>query len=236
MRKTTVQVASATIILMAGMSLPVQAEASDWYVSGSVGYSDPTSKAFDDGTNGPGTPKSSIDSDTRYRIAIGRQILPSLKVELEYSTARYNTDAARTSGTGVRAPDTIGIDANLDVDLLSLNLAYEFHNESKFTPFLKGGVGSTFYDIDGDLFVSSFGGSTFGGALPASFPYSGDGSEFAYFIGAGVDFELSDSLDITLEYRYSDLGEVATDYDSAGDRIQTDLKTNDVQLGLRYSF
>ena len=236
MRNTVFRVASATILLMAGVSLPTQAETSDWYVSGRIGYSDPTSKAFDDGTNGPGTPKSSIDSDTRYSVAIGRQILPSLKVELEYSTASYDTDTARTSGTGIRVPDTIGIDANLDVDLLSLNIAYEFINESKITPFLKAGVGSTFYDIDADLFVSSFGGNTFGGALPASFPYSGDGSEFTYFIGAGMDLELSDSLDLTLEYRYSDLGEVATDYDSAGDRIQTDLKTNDVQLGLRYSF
>ena len=236
MLKNVFQVASATTILIVGFNLPVQAEAGDWYVSGSIGYSDPTSKVFDDGTNGPGTPKSTIDSDTRYRIAVGRQLLPSLKVELEYSVASYDTDPSRTLGTGVRTPDSIGIDANLDVDLLSLNVAYEFINESKFTPFLKGGVGSTFYDIEGDLFVGSFGGSTFGGALPASFAYSGDGSEFAYFIGAGIDFELSDLLDITFEYRYSDLGEVAADYDSAGDRIQTDLKTNDVQIGLRYSF
>ena len=141
MYKTIFQVASVTITLLTVMSFPTQVQAGEWYVSGSIGYSDPTSKAFDDGTNGPGTPKSSIDSDTRYRIAIGRQILPSLKVELEYSTASYKTDAARTSGTGVRGPDTIGIDANLDVDLLSLNVAYEFINESKFTPFLKSGYG-----------------------------------------------------------------------------------------------
>jgi opacity protein-like surface antigen len=236
MKKYMFQAMVTTTILLGGLSLPVHAEVGDWYVSGSSGYSEPTSKIFDDGTNGSGTPKSVIDSDAGYRITVGKQLLPSLKMELEYSTASYDTNPMRTSGTGARSPDIIGINANLDVDLLSLNVAYEFNNASKFTPFLKGGVGLTFYDIDGDLFVGSFGGNTFGGALPASFAYSGDGSEFAYFVGAGVDFELSDSLDIIVEYRYSDLGEVATDFDSAGDRIQTDLKTNDVHIGFRYSF
>ena len=236
MYKRTLPTAAALFALMTGLASPVSAETGSWYVTGNLGVSDPTSKAFDDGTNGPGTPKSAIDSDSRFEIAVGRQILPSLKVEIAYSFASYDTDPSRKSGTGVRAPDKIGINGNLDVDLLSLNAAYEFLNPSKFTPFLKAGIGTTFYDIEGDLFVSSFAGSTFGGALPASFAYSGDGNEFAYFVGAGVDYELSESLDIILSYRYLDLGEVATDHDSAGDRIQTDLKTNELQLGLRYSF
>lgn len=213
-----------------------QAHAADWYIAASAGYSDPSSKVFNDGTNGEGTSKSTIESDTRYGIALGLEVLPDLKVELEYSVASYATDASRTLGTETRALDNFGIDASLDVDLLTLNVSYEFKNTSQFTPFIKGGVGSSFYDASGDLFVGSFGGSDFGGFLPRTFEYEGDGSEFAYFIGAGVAMEISNQVTLTLEYRYSDLGEVATSYDENGDRLQTNLDTNDIQLGLRFSF
>jgi opacity protein-like surface antigen len=222
--------------MMSVMASGSSAYAGDWYISANVGHSDPTSTVFNDGTNGAGNPESSIESDVRYGAAIGLEILPALKLELEYSKASYNTDATRASGTGGRALDTFGTNAQLDVDLVMLNASYEFVNSSKFTPYLKGGVGSTIYDIDGGLFVSSSGGNTFGGFLPATFQYDGDGSEFAYFAGAGVAMELSEKIDITLEYRYSDLGEVATDFDDNGDRLQTDLKTNDIRAGIRYNF
>lgn len=213
-----------------------QAHAADWYISANAAYSDPSSTVFNDGTNGPGTPKSSIDSDMRYGIAVGLEVLPDLKIELEYSLASYDTDANRALGNDTRALDSFGIDANLDVDLLTLNVSYEFQNTSQFTPFIKGGVGSSFYDATGDLFVGSFGGSDFEGFLPRTFEYEGDGSEFAYFVSAGVAMEISNQVEITLEYRYNDLGEVATGYDENGDRLQTNLDTNDIQLGLRYSF
>ncbi|XPF95982.1 outer membrane protein [Colwellia sp. RE-S-Sl-9] len=222
--------------LLTTAAISSQAHAGDWYISANAGYSDPSSKVFNDGTNGPGTPKSSIDSDMRYGIAVGFEVLPALKVELEYSLASYDTDANLALGNDSRALDNFAIDANLDVDLLTLNVSYEFKNTSQFTPFIKGGVGSSFYDASGDLFVGSFGGSDFGGFLPRTFEYEGDGNEFAYFVGAGVAMEVSNQVEVTLEYRYSDLGEVATGYDENGDRLQTNLDTNDIQLGLRYSF
>lgn len=225
---------SATSLL--GMTISSHAYAGDWYIAANVAHSDSSSKVFNDGANGAGNPQSSIDSDLRYSLAAGVEVLPALKVELEYSLASYNTDDTRASGTSGRALDTFGTDAKLDIDTLTLNAAYEFANSSKFTPFLKGGVGSTFYDAEGDLFVSSSGGNTFGGFLPATFTYEGDGNDFTYFVGAGVAMGLSDQIDMTLEYRYSDLGQVATEFDANGDRLQTNMKTNNIQVGLRYNF
>ena len=225
-----------TAALLAVIATSSQAYASDWYVSGSVSHSDSSSDVFNDGANGAGNPRVSIDSDTRVGIAVGLAVSPALKVELEYSTASYNTDASRASGTDGRALDEFGTDAELDVDLLTLNASYEFANTSKFTPYVKGGIGSTFYDMKGDLYVSSNGGDTFGGFLPATFSYDGDGSEFAYFVGAGVSMDVSKQLALTLEYRYTDLGEVATGYDENGDRLQTDMETNNIQAGVTYRF
>lgn len=226
----------ASAVSLAVTLVPLQAHAGDWYISGNVAHTDSSDKVFNDGTNGAGNPKSSIDSDVRYSVAAGLEVLPALKIELEYSVASYDTDNSRAAGSASRALDTFGTDATLDVDTLTLNAAYEFANSSKLTPFLKGGVGSTFYDVKGDLFVSSNGGNTFGGFLPATFSYDGDGNEFTYFLGAGIAAAVSDEIDVTLEYRYSDLGEVATGFDENGDRLQTDMQTNNIQIGLRYNF
>lgn len=232
-KKTLITALNFTFIGVASINA---AYAGDWYVSANAAYSDPSSKLFDDGTNGAGTSKSDIDSATRFGALVGFEVTSAFNVELEYSIAGYDSDTSKTLGTGSRELDTFGLDFGLDVNLLTINASYEFENDSKFTPFVKGGLGMTFYDIKGDFYVSSNGGNTFAGFLPASFAYEGDGSEFAYFLGAGVSYELSDNTDLTLEYRYVDLGEVATDYDTAGDRIQSDLQTSDIQIGLRYYF
>lgn len=233
---TNKQLMLTTAALLVGTVASSQTYALDWYISGSASHSNPSSKVFNDGANGAGNPQVEINSDTKIGFAIGLEISPALKVELEYSRAKYGTDTSRSLGTDGRALDQFSTDADLDVDLLTLNASYEFANTSKFTPYLKGGIGSTSYDMKGDLYVGSNGGDTFGGFLPATFTYEGDGSEFAYFVGAGVSMEVSKQLALTLEYRYADLGEIATEYDDNGDRLQTDMKTNNIQAGVTYSF
>lgn len=51
-----------------------------------------------------------------------------------------------------------------------------------------------------------------------------------YNIGAGVDYAMTDSLVMRVEYRYSDFGKIKEHGDSF------DLKTHDVRLGLAYKF
>lgn len=210
--------------------------AQGWYLSVNGALSDTDSDAFNDGTNGAGNPASSIDSTTRYGLSLGRALSKAVKLELEYSVASYETDPARAPGSGIRAADTFGITSDLDVDLLTLNASYEFRSESAFRPFVKVGAGTTFFDASADLFVSSFAGDDFGGFLPTTFSYAGDGSEFAYLAALGFAVELNDALDITAEYRFADLGRVATEFDENGDRIQTQLETQNVQIGLRFKF
>lgn len=224
------------VCAIAAFGFAPASQAEGWYVSANAAYSDSSSEAWNDGANGAGNPRVDIESDTRFGIAFGKELLPGFKMELEYALGTYDTDTGRRSGSGLRAADSFAISADLDVDLLTLGASYEFRNATAFTPFVKVGLGSTFYDMDADLFVSSFAGNTFGGALPATFSYSGSGEDFAYYLGVGTGFELGEAFELTIEYRYADLGEVATDYDTNGDRIKTDLETNNVQVGLRYTF
>lgn len=226
----------AHFFLIAALLTSSQAFAEGLYVSGSVGYSDASGEIFNDGENGAGNPKIGIDSDVRYGIALGYELLPSFNLELEYSMASYSTDPGLQSGSDTRALDDFSIKADVDIDLLTLNASYGFENSSVFTPYIEAGLGTSFYDVDGDLFVGSFMGTDGGGFLPATFNYKGDGSEFVYFVGAGVEWEITEKIDLTLAYRYSDLGQVSTDYDINGDRLQADLKTSDLKLGVKFNF
>ena len=54
--------------------------------------------------------------------------------------------------------------------------------------------------------------------------------DWGYNIGAGVAYGLNDNVDLTLGYRYEDLGKIK-DYDS-----KTTFKNHKVSLGLRYTF
>jgi opacity protein-like surface antigen len=228
-QKLTLIVATAALSVA---SLPTYAEG--WYLSVNAGHTESSSEVYNDGTNGAGTPKSDIESDAIVGLAVGFEISPAFHLELEYSTASYNTDSSRSLGSDTRALDEFSIDAKIDADILMLNASYQFENSSKFTPYIKGGVGYTFYDIKGDLYVGSFGGTTAGGLLPATFSYTGDGNEFSYFAGLGVSMALSEKVALGLEYRHSYLGNIATDYDANGDRLQTDMTTNNILLSLSY--
>lgn len=216
--------------------LAAPANAADWYVSGSLGFSNPSSTVFNDGTNGGGNPKVDIDNTTKMTAAVGLAFTPNFRTELEFSQANYKTDESLQSGSGARAPDTFATDANFKVRALMVNAIYDFQTDTGFSPYIRAGVGKSFYDMDGGLFVSSSGGNTFGGFLPATFGYEGSGSDFAFQIGLGTSFALLDNADLTVEYRYSDLGSVATGYDVNGDRLQTDLKSHELLLGVRYTF
>lgn len=231
MNKTPLAAATAL-----GMIVAAPVWAADWYVSGGLGLSNPSSTVFNDGTNGAGNPKVDINNAGRLNAAVGVAVTPALRFELEYSRATYGTDDSLQSGSGARAVDRFATDAEIKTQSLMLNAIYQFDTQSGLRPFVRAGVGRNRYDMEGGLYVSSAGGNTFGGFLPATFDYSGSGSNFAWQLGLGAAFAVSDTTDLTLEYRYSDFGSVATGYDANGDRLQTDLKASELFVGVRFTF
>lgn len=236
MSKVKLLSVAATLTMGLMVSINALAETGDWYVSASLGYIDSSATVFNDGTNGAGNPEADLENDTVVSFAVGKFITDAFKVELAYSEVNFDTNAGLQSGSGIRALDQFGIDAQLDSQFVSLNASYLFLVDKKINPYLKAGLGVNSFEASGDLYVSSFGGNTFGGFLPATFTYSGDDTETGYFLGAGISTGLTDSLDLLIEYRYSDLGELATDFDSNGDRLKTDLETESLGITLEYSF
>lgn len=210
--------------------------AEGFYLSAGISHTDTNDKIFNDGMNGAGNPKISLDSDIRYGLAIGYEIKPAFNLELEYSKASYDSISDIEPGSGNRSQDEFSIDSTIDADMLTMNVSYGFENSSAFTPYVEAGLGSTFYNIEGDLFVSGFMGTDAGGFLPATFSYKGKGTEFTYFVGLGVAWQLAEKTDLTLSYRHSDLGQISSKYDQNGDRLQAEMKTNDIRLGLKLHY
>lgn len=114
-------------------------------------------------------------------------------------------------GKALRAEAALGYDTaevgNLDVDLWSLfaNLYYDFNMDGRFTPYVVGGLGYSTVKVE---------------------DFSSEGS-FAGQLGAGVGFNLLESLVIDLRYRYIMSEEYLNSFN---------FNAHQVGLGLRYHF
>lgn len=62
-------------------------------------------------------------------------------------------------------------------------------------------------------------------------------SNFAWNVGAGVEYKLTPCLIMDLGYRYSDLGQARVQYrEGFTGKTKADMRSHDVKLGLRYYF
>jgi len=206
-------VAIPTFLLsVAFMSQPGHAE---WYISGNVGAvfvndsdisgSDPTIPASIDGE---------IEFDTGFGIngAVGYGIgNVRLEGELSYRTA----DMDKLSGTATIGSLTLSGSGDVSGDVTSLglmaNVWYDIETGTKWVPFIGAGIGLANVDaeIEGE---------------------SEDDTVFAYQVGAGIGYEISDSTTATLGYRY-----FATS-DPDFDGIEAEVGTHNIEVGVRFAF
>ena len=60
--------------------------------------------------------------------------------------------------------------------------------------------------------------------------------EFAWTLGAGIDYRLSDCWSMDLGYRYVDLGEGRSKLKATGEHVKDNIRSHDVLLSARYYF
>lgn len=63
-----------------------------------------------------------------------------------------------------------------------------------------------------------------------------DKMEFAWTLGAGVNYRLSKCWGLDLGYRYVDLGEGRSKLKESGDHVKDNIRSHDVLLSARYYF
>lgn len=136
---------------------------------------------------------------------VGYRVLPFLRVELgiEY----LDLGSAASVFGDVRGSATVGL-ASVNWDLVTV---------AGFTPYLSAGAGLAYASLDGPAWLGS----------------GGDGWGFAWSVGGGVSYAVSEALSIDLGYRYLDLGtHAASPFAPFAAR---DLAAHQIRLGVRYA-
>lgn len=138
------------------------------------------------------------------------------EVELGYSfNSSYNGTVSRILSNNYSYTNTIGSQT------LFVNGYYDFYNSTQVTPYLTAGLGTSWLRSSGNIAGLSTGSNT--------------EVNLAWNIGAGINFNLSETIGIDLGYRYASLGKAKTGLSSTG-MIETNTAMHQLMMGLRYNF
>ncbi|MDR2827651.1 MAG: porin family protein [Candidatus Adiutrix intracellularis] len=108
------------------------------------------------------------------------------------------------------------------------NAFFDIDIDTAFTPYVGGGLGLAYVNTDS---VTNFLGN-----FPPIISLKHSGWNFAWNVGGGVAWSLSESMTLDLGYRYVDLGRSDTGFQylpNVGSSV--DLTAHELSLGLRFS-
>ena len=186
------------------------------------------------------------DFQQRFRVPV--------RAELEYavfSQVRGRRNALMRDLGG--ANKAFGnAEQKIQTQTLFVNVCYDFHNDTAFTPYLGGGVGLAFLRSKGSFAFDIYDAN--GKPAPNELADFSLGTKnrtnFAWNIGTGVAYNITNNATLDLGYRFAGLGRSETrrgagwntsEYHPAPDLVTAKAKSKNiymhqVSIGLRYSF
>lgn len=172
-----------------------------------------------DGVNIPGSAEIEFDTGVRFDIAAGYKLTDSFNLELEIGFAYNSADELSGSifgyGEDIDFSD-MGVDINLYQVPMLVNLSYTFPISPRFRPFVGVGAGGVAATTTVDLGYWDDCETVFA---------------FAYQAFAGINYRVSDDMDIGIIYKY--FGTTDLDFDL----FETDgLGAHMVGLNFEYRF
>lgn len=194
------------------------------------GYAD----AGDNGTKNGASHRSAVFGGG---IALGYNFNPlfdiPVRAELDI-TARGDMENTYNIQNRVRngVSQTRDIKNQVKLNTVMVNGYYDFYNTTAFTPYLTAGIGLASVDL------KTTRTDTRNGTITQNPSHTHTSNNFAWSVGAGVDYALNDKVNLGLSYRYLDAGR-AEMTNSAGDGNNTskvNVKSNDIMLGVTYQF
>ncbi len=150
----------------------------------------------------------------------------AVRTELEYAfsqTFKADFTDAETAKAGGRAK------MKGDINTYMLNAYYDIDTGTKFTPYVGAGMGVARLKARGNV--------DFDGERVSDFSKSKN--NFAWQLGAGAAYALTDNVSVDVGYRYTDAGKVNGTASFTGDdkpSIKTETTMHEFLLGARYSF
>lgn len=222
---TAVAVATAadTIIPQVSGTYTVEAyEPLPWYASAKIGVALPgtinmtaTAPALPD-LNGDATFNPGIAG----AVALGKYLTPNVRAEVELALANNPGNSFTGTFVGFPGQTTGSLTGSVTTTTLMAMGYYEFTQFDDLVPYLSAGVGVA--NVNSNLTYNDPGALGF----PINGTITGNSMVIAGRIGAGFQYALSDSLDITADYTallgsratltYTDVGGVFTRNVSAG--------------------
>lgn len=208
------------LVLLCFALLPFsQAHSEGLYFSGNIGGS-----ILQDADNkGAGTVlTSSHDTGVTTGASVGYQANKNLRGELEFSYKQFGMDKLTITQSSFPSINGIGAKANGDVKLFNFlaNVFYDFTNRSLVTPYLVGGIGVSSIALDNVTVL---------GTLVAD----DTTTAFAYQVGAGLAFNMSELIDLTLDYRL--MGTSDPEFqDDTGAKFNSEILTHNIGVGVRF--
>ncbi len=224
----------STSAFAADLDEPIVENSYDYYVSvfGGIIFEDEFDSTISNGPAAGQTVDADLETGFRFGGAIGASLGDfaglNTRVELEVSYQRSDVDDLLFSGNGPGAELNVGGDVS--TLLVLANAFVDFDTGTAFTPYLGVGAGVGFVDFDfqyqtGPLIV-----------------VDDDDTGFAGQVIAGVSYDFTDNVALTLDARYSRVFDVEADRVNvtAGGvntgTIDDDIDNFGINLGLRFKF
>jgi opacity protein-like surface antigen len=120
------------------------------------------------------------------------------------------------------------VNNRVEVGTLFANVYFDIPLGWVITPYIGGGLGMSWLDYRTRL------SATENGNGPLTVEGSDDSWEFAWNVGAGIAWFMTESIALDFNYRYVDAGEASTNIE--GFNSQADIILHEFLLGLRFTF
>jgi opacity protein-like surface antigen len=152
--------------------------------------------------------------------------LVRLEGELTYKNAGIKSITSQSDGFRFR-----NVDGNLEAFAMLFNGYFDLHNDSRFTPYLGGGIGFASLHLSDTTGIDTRDGVARNIILYGA----GNDTVFAYQVGAGVEIAINREFSLDLGYRYFATDSASFDSDLG---ITTSLKfeSHNAALGFRLRF
>ena len=193
-----------TLMLLSGVSHAGQA-----YVSAFGGITSVSDADLE--VSGLGNGEAEFDTGFNVGGALGYD-WGAFRGELEIGYSESDFDQISSGG--------IGVDVEGDITTLTYLAAvyWDIENSSKFTPYLGVGIGGASIDVEGSVPILGIGQG------------DSDDSVFAYKLGAGGSYAMTNSVDFTVGYSF--LGTSDPDFDG----VEAEVSSHSFSAGLRMRF
>ena len=143
------------------------------------------------------------------------------RLELEGGYTKNDLD---NLSVGIQGVGGLFVETDGEIETLSgmLNLIFDVPIEGKLRPFILGGIGLADHEVD----ISRIAGTTVN--------FKADDTVLTYQVGAGLAYQLGDSTDLLVQYRYMSSEDVTVEDATVSDEF--DYNRHAVMIGIRFGF